>query len=113
MDNRAALNAARHRLALLRSAGVKVRNNGMETDILFEGLDAWCTEAEKWNEDVKSALAEIDPAMAEWFATLDAVPLPRVRPDKWANGRHAKMFHEHDFRLLKLERLILETPVVR
>jgi len=104
MDNRAALNTARHRLSLLRTEGVGIRNDGV--NITVDNLADWCIAAENWNERVKMALAEIDLAMSEWFRTLDAVPLPRIRLRSYVNFRHQKLYGEHDFRLHRLDKLI-------
>jgi hypothetical protein len=93
----------RVKLAELRDAGVSIRNECIT--ILPSRLAAWMSRAEQWNIDATKAIAEIDRADSMWFATLDALPPGRVRMTA-LSAEQAKLYREHDFRLVKLEELM-------
>ena len=100
--------SARLTLANLRTDGVKIRNAGQNLKDKDEAI-AWIAETGEWMQRTIAAIETVDEADAEWFATLDAVPPPRVQlyfPAKHHEGAHLKAFREHDFRLHKLEQLI-------
>lgn len=95
----------RMRLAALRRAGVELRNR----DVSRDELGAWVVEVANWEATVARQLEEIDPADAEQFRTLDAVPDPRVRPpslDLGLDPTYLEHFREHDYRLKILKDLL-------
>lgn len=95
----------RMRLAALRRAGVELRNR----DVSRDELGAWVVEVANWEATVARQLEEIDPADAEQFRTLDAVPDPRVRPPSLDLGldlTYLEHFREHDYRLKILKDLL-------
>jgi hypothetical protein len=95
----------RLRLAKLRTEGVEIRNKGQT---LKSDLPRWIAESQQWMRKTVDAIREVDPADAEWFETLDAVPKPRVfmRPiDDEHAMEHFTAFSNHDFWLKKLEDL--------
>ena len=92
----------RKSLTSLRSDGVKLRNKGAR---LGADLPKWLDEVDQWRVDAIAAINTIEEADADWFATLDAVPAPRVPalPIKGGEGQHLKAFREHDYRLVRLD----------
>lgn len=103
------LTRARVRLAELRSSGVNLRNTGMTLQARNGDFNAWKAETEDWLNRVLAEISNIDPADAEWFRVLDTVPEPRVPlyfPYKTKEGLHLKLHREHDYRLLRLDKLI-------
>ena len=90
-------------LAQLRTAGVALRNRGSQLD--RDELQSWLAEVKQWSDATANNVERVDPADAEWFRTLDAVPPPRIRY-RPINGTHAKAYREFDFMLEKLEALI-------
>lgn len=94
---------ARFRLARLRTAGVALRNRAPSSD----EIDAWTSEVKDWAQAVVAEIEKIDPADAEWFRTLDAVPPPRVRFAE-LDPSYVKTFRELDFMLMRLERLLID-----
>ena len=93
---------ARDVLSALRADGVELRNQGLRLGV---DIAAWDRASTAWSDKVAATIREIDPADAEWFRTLDAVPAARVQPLE-LDARHLKSFREHDFRLVRLEELI-------
>jgi len=96
-------------LAQHRREGVEIRNAGSRLELEDSDFNAWLAKVTDWMERAISLIAQIDPADAEWFRILDAVPDPRVplyRPRKHHEGAHLKAHREHDFRLVRLEQLI-------
>jgi hypothetical protein len=93
---------SRFRLAELRADGVTIRNAALN----FLDASSWVYDTHQWMNRVIDTIKEIDKADAEMFRTLDAVPPPRVPHHPNASPQLAKAFREHDFRLVKLERLI-------
>jgi hypothetical protein len=91
-------------LAKLRTAGVELRNRGIE--LSAAALAGWLSEVTNWSETVAKAIEGVNSADAEWFRTLDAVPPPRIgfRP---LSRQHAKAYRELDFMLEKLDTLII------
>jgi hypothetical protein len=98
----------RKRLSILRSEGVIIRNRGQQRS--RDELPSWVAETEQWLKDVLVAISTIDEADAEWFKTLDAVPSARVTMIATADAerQHIKAFNEHDYRLVRLDQLILK-----
>jgi len=91
-------------LAQLRTAGVEIRNRGLQ--LSHTDLDKWLGEVAKWRDTVTRTIEAIDPADAEWFRTLDAVPPARIPLSTWVPD-HAKAYGELDFMLRKIEQLIV------
>jgi hypothetical protein len=96
--------AVRLRLAQLRTEGVVIRNRVSEVTPDMDA--AWIAQTESWNTRLIQVIKRHDRPDAEWFRTLDIVPLPRIilaptdRPD---------LFHHyamHDRRLERLDQLI-------
>lgn len=100
----------RLRLAALRTAGVQLRNRGRNLESAAQ-VPEWIEGVLAWDQEVQSEIRTIDPADAEWFATLDAVPPPRVTLSKPLGELHSKHYREHDFRLVKLEKLVIKYGV--
>jgi hypothetical protein len=88
----------RLKLANLRTEGVALRNKGQSSNV---NVSEWSAESLAWMEKTFRVIQTIDRADAEWFRTLDTVPLPRVM-----FATTARAFAEHDFWLVKLEELI-------
>ncbi len=96
-------------LAELRKEGVEIRNDGTQLELQDGDFLAWSRNVTNWMERTISVIEQIDPADAEWFRILDAVPDPRIpllMPRKKHEGTHFKLHREHDFRLVRLEKLI-------
>ena len=91
------------RLADLRTEGVVLRNRG---ETLSVGVSEWIMECMAWTRRVIETIQIISPADAEWFNTLDAIPEPRVPITGSDNFLQIKAYREHDFYLVKLERLL-------
>ena len=92
---------ARLRLARLRTAGVRLRNRQSQLDEATE----WISQVQDWAQAVVTGIERIDPADAEWFRTLDAVPPPRVSFIQ-LTPEYSKAFRELEFMLVKLECLL-------
>jgi hypothetical protein len=82
---------------------VALRNRGQ---FLRIGIPEWITECVDWTDRVIKTIAEISPADAEWYKTLDAVPPPRIPLTGNFNLAQIKAYTEHDFYLVKLDELI-------
>lgn len=91
---------ARLQLARLRTDGVALRNRGA-----MQQTEDWLTETQEWMDAVMSEIELVDPADAEWFRTLDAVPQPRIRHGQLSQDQ-TKVFRELDFMLVRLEELV-------
>lgn len=99
----------RVRLSELRSTGVTLRNAGTALQNSNGDFEAWETSINAWLQQVVSEISAIDAADSEWFKVLDAVPDPRVPlyfPKKHKEGKHIKLHREHDYRLLRLDKLL-------
>lgn len=104
------------RLAQLRSEGVVIRNESSE--LLFTAdLDTWGSKVEAWMNEVVESLKPVSEEDSEWFTTLDTVPPPRVSiPNIRLGGDFdrqifIKAFREHDYRLVRLEKLLVKYGV--
>jgi hypothetical protein len=97
---------SKHRFFLteLRTAGVAMRNQGIE--LKLDQLGTWLAGTKKWTEITVTAIEAVDKADAEWFRTLDAVPPPRI-PFHPINRNHEKAYRELDLMLEKLGTLIV------
>jgi hypothetical protein len=95
--------SVRLRLADLRTEGVELRN---ECQTLRIEIDTWITRCDYWTERALKTIKQLDEADAEWFKTLDAVPQPRIPLHGSYHREQIKRYREHDYYLVKLERLI-------
>jgi hypothetical protein len=110
-SNKSNKDAAILRLTQLRGEGVVIRNDA--NSLLFTSdLDAWVRRVTGWMNEVIEALRSVSVAESEWFATLDAVPgarvpIPNVRLGGEADrAMFVSIFCQHDYRLVRLERLL-------
>jgi hypothetical protein len=94
----------RYFLAELRTAGVALRNQGIE--LKLDQLVIWLGRTKTWTETTVTAIEAVDRADAEWFRTLDAVPPPRI-PFRRISTDHERAYRELDFMLEKLDTLIV------
>lgn len=92
----------RLQLAKLRADGVAMRNDAQS----MIDSSAWASVADDWMRQTIATIKEIDEADAEWFRILDAVPPARVALNPNATAAHSKAFREHDYRLVRLDKLI-------
>jgi len=82
-----------------------------------DDLSAWIAKLTAWTNEVLDAAKKINRAEAEWFATLDAVPPPRVQipnprlGSKEDRAVYISAFAQHDFRLAKLEKFLVKHGV--
>jgi hypothetical protein len=105
------IRGTRIELSRLRTRGVEIRNAGMRVPPPAEGKWSWPDwekAASEWSSDVVAAIQKIDEGYAEWFNILDVVPNPPRVPFNMAHVEHAKLFREHDFRVMRLGELIRE-----
>lgn len=99
-------------LAELRKSGVELRNLGRHLISSKVSWAQWESDVINWNTNVIACLEKANEAAAEWFGTLDVVPgRMRVKilehlADKKESNAHIKLYKEHDFSLVRLERLI-------
>jgi hypothetical protein len=87
---------------------VALRNRaGDAADTADVGWPEWEEQAAEWTQRVIETIRQLNEADAEWFATLDVVPAPRI-PLKsvWYSESKGHLYAMHDFRLVKLEQLI-------
>ena len=98
-------------LAQLRTEGVGIRNSASKLCYTSD-LDGWSHKVTEWMNDVIETLKSVSSADSEWFATLDAVPPARVPAPRIRLGGDAdrmmflSMYDQHDFRLVRLEKLL-------
>ena len=99
---------ARVAISSLREAGVELRNRGSTKLKTNADWESWRDETIQWEKDVYEAIKKISVADAEWFKTIDALPLiPRVQLVKPINSdTHPKRYREHDFQLKRLGEMI-------
>jgi hypothetical protein len=109
LDKTVQLEAARTRWAELRAEGVALRNEGK--DGLFDDSlwEKWRLNTVIWNTEVLNAIRSVNDADATWFSILDVVPSPRLPMDGIFRSESDELHYAmHDFRLVKLEGLILK-----
>ena len=99
-------------LIKLRTEGVAIRNS--VSKIYYSGtsdFERWLKEVDGWKNEVIETIEKIDAADSEWFKTLDAVPSPRVQMPNVRLGKEmldtcCRIYSQHDYRLVRLEKLL-------
>lgn len=91
-------------LAALRTAGVKLRNDGRH-ELTREELIAWEAAILKWDAEVIAAARKVDEGRAEFLSVLDTVPRPRIST-KATDAVHQVLYQQHDYRLKRLAETI-------
>jgi hypothetical protein len=102
-------------LAKLRADGVPLRNQARLPIKDQKQWEEWRAAVTDWNDRVIAEIRKLSEADAIWFSVLDAVPQPRVYPERnnmadpydppWDQERMT-LFVWHDFRLLRLDQMI-------
>jgi len=106
------IRGANYELAKLRHSGVRLRNEGRAGRFGENaGVSEWESKVLQWFNDVVEAIRKVDDAEAERFVVLDTVPPPRLElilrlKDQETNKAFRKLYQEHDFRLVNLEKLM-------
>lgn len=113
--DRADKSAAVFRLTQLRGDGVVIRNAA--SGVRDENLQAWLVQVNGWMNAAIRVIGDIDRSDSEAFRTLDAVPPPRVnigsaclKPENLTTL--FKAYREHDYRLVRLKKLLEKYGVV-
>lgn len=92
-----------YNLALMRTEGVKLRNSGNQlTDQHL--LANWQNDYIAWNEDVMKKLNHLSKGKAEWFRTLDKMPINPGR--KVLNSEHLRYLSIFDEKLSRLDLIL-------
>ena len=113
LDRDELVEARRLALARLRQAGVALRNSAQFGFEEAAAMQAWMEQVETWNTEVVFSIMAGNEADAEWFRIADVVETPRIPMSyPWdtplSGDEHAFfLYNLHDFRLVKLEKLIL------
>lgn len=94
----------RVRLIVLLHGGVDIRNRGR---LIVRQADAarWINESNAWEGLAFDEIVAVDRDGAEDFRLLDVLPPPRLGLEGPIT-EHASEYQRHDFRLVKLRRLI-------
>jgi hypothetical protein len=93
----------RKELANLRTDGIGLRIRGQS---LRQGIPEWIAECASWNDKVTQTIAKISLADAEALKIPGAVPPPRIPLKGSEDPEQIKVYTEHDFHLVRLEKLI-------
>jgi hypothetical protein len=99
--------AARTRLAQLRTEGVQLRNEGQSAIFDDTQWAAWQTSLTHWRNEVRATIEKISLADAEMWFTLNKIPAPDIPMDSiFASDEIKHQYAMHDFRIQKLEALL-------
>ncbi len=107
-DDTLAIEEARWKMTRLRKTGVAIRDQGRE--LVPSTLDSWIGLVREWQEDAIEAIEIYSLGDAEWFAERDEIPAPRVAANI-VSPKHESHFREHDYRLVRLDKLLEEYDV--
>ncbi len=102
-------------LTQLRAKGVKIRNAAYSINST-SGLDSWSNDVIEWMNEVIETFKPMSAHDAEWIATLDTVPpprvpLPRVQLGDFDGTVLENTFRQHDCRLARLDKLLVKHGV--
>jgi hypothetical protein len=93
----------RRELSRLRTDGIGLRIRGQS---LKQGIPEWMAECASWRHKVTQTIAKISSADAEALKAPGTVPPPRIPLKGSEDPQQIKVYTEHDFHLVQLEKLI-------
>jgi hypothetical protein len=93
----------RRELTRLRADGIGLRIRGQS---LRQGIPEWMAECAGWSDKVTQTVARISSADAETLKAPGVVPPPRIPLKGSEDPQQVKVYTEHDFHLVRLEKLI-------
>ncbi len=76
-------------------------------DTRTHAVAKWPKKSDDWFERTKLALGKISATKREWFMVLDTVPAPRHKT-LVTDPRFLNKYAMHDYRLMRLERILDE-----
>jgi hypothetical protein len=93
----------RSELTRLRADGIGLRIRGQP---LKHGVAEWMAECASWSDKVTQTIAKISSADAEALKAPGTLPPPRIPLKGSDDPEQIRVYTEHDFQLVRLEKLI-------